>query len=66
MHIYELGVLRKYAEPLLQDVSKDDPEYGEAHRLLNFLSFFSVIRDDYLIVNNSILREFIGGSIFVQ
>ena len=66
VHIYELGVLRKYAEPLLQAVSKDDPEYGEAHRLLNFLSFFSVIRDDYLIVNNSILREFIGGSIFVQ
>jgi len=64
-HIYELSVLRKYAEPLLMEISRDRPEYAEAARMLNFIRFFDIIEDDSVIVNNSIIREFIGGSIFV-
>jgi len=66
VHIYELGVLKKYAEPMLKEVGEDRPEYSEAVRMLKFLSFFKTIEDDSLIVNNSILREFIGGSVFHQ
>jgi uridine kinase len=64
-HIYELAVLKKHAEPLLMEITREDPEYSEAYRMLNFLQFFDVIEDDHVIVNNSIIREFIGGSIFV-
>ncbi len=64
-HIYELSVLRKYAEPLLSEISRDQPEYAEAARMLNFIRFFEIIEDDSPIVNNSIIREFIGGSVFV-
>ena len=64
--IYELGVLKKYAKPLLESVSPEDEEYGDAERLLDFLMFFQTVDDDSAIVNNSILREFIGGSIFVD
>ena len=64
-HIYELAVLKKYAWPLLTDISPEAPEYGEAARMLRFLSFFEPIEDDSIIVNNSIMREFIGGSVFV-
>lgn len=63
--IYELAVLKKYAEPLLQAVSPEDEAYSEAVRLLKFLKFFTTIKDDSIIVNNSIIREFIGGSILV-
>ncbi|MBN7773704.1 nucleoside kinase [Clostridium aminobutyricum] len=65
VHLYELAVLKKYAEPLLKAITKDEPEYCEAVRLLKFLNFFEAIEDDSMIANNSILREFIGGSIFV-
>lgn len=65
VHIYELAVLKKYAEPLLEEIKREQPEYAEARRMLEFLSFFHVIEDDSVIVNNSIMREFIGGSIFV-
>ncbi|MEA4922386.1 MAG: nucleoside kinase [Eubacteriaceae bacterium] len=65
-HIYELGVLKKYAEPLLVSITQDEEEYSEAVRLLKFLDFFKVIKNDELITNDSILREFIGGSIFVE
>ena len=62
--IYELAVLKKYAVPLLQAVPR---EAGKAHmtaqRLLNMLYFVKEI-DDAVIPNNSILREFVGGSIF--
>ena len=61
--IYELSVLKQYAEPLLFGIRPDDPEYPEAKRLLKFLSYFQGI-DSNLVPNNSILREFIGGSIF--
>lgn len=64
-HIYELAVLKKYAEPLLLEITQDEPEYSEALRMLRFLMFFDKIEDDSIIVNNSIVREFIGGSIFV-
>lgn len=65
VHIYEIAVLKKYAEPLLKSIKKEEPEYAEAVRMLKFLRYFVAIDDDSAIVNNSILREFIGGSIFV-
>lgn len=65
VHLYEISVLKKYAEPLLREIKKEDVEYSEAKRLLKFLSFFEAIEDDSIIANNSILREFIGGSILV-
>ena len=65
VHLYEISVLKKYAEPLLKEITKSEPEYCEAQRLLEFLSFFETIEDDSMIVNNSIIREFIGGSILV-
>lgn len=65
-HIYEIGVLKKYAEPLLSDIKHDDPAYFEASRMLHFLRFFTAIEDDRAVPNDSILREFIGGSVFVE
>lgn len=65
-HVYEISVLKKYAQPLLEEIGPDMEEYAEARRMLKFLSFFKIIEDDSIIVNNSILREFIGGSIFVE
>ncbi|MGI6722311.1 MAG: nucleoside kinase [Anaerovoracaceae bacterium] len=65
-HIYELGVLKKYAVPLLQEITPDQEEYSEAVRMLQFLRFFRTIDADEMISNESILREFIGGSIFVD
>ncbi len=61
--IYELAVLKQYAEPLLFSIRPEDPEYLEAKRLLKFLNYFQGI-DSNLIPGNSILREFIGGSFF--
>lgn len=65
VHLYEICVLKKYAEPLLSNITRDMEEYGDAKRLLKFLGFFETIENDEVISNNSILREFIGGSIFV-
>lgn len=61
--IYEVGVLKTYVEPLLFNVSEDDPEYPEALRLINFLRNFLPIPSDE-VPANSVLREFIGGSCF--
>lgn len=61
--IYELGILKTYAEPLLFSVKEDDPMYNEAIRLINFLRNFLPIPSDY-IPKDSIIREFIGGSCF--
>ncbi len=61
--IYELAVLKQYAEPLLFQVPKDSPEYPEAKRLLKFLDYFLGI-DSNAIPGNSIIKEFIGGSCF--
>lgn len=63
--IYELAVLKKYAVPLLEAIGPDVPEYGEAHRLLNFLLHVRSMPDEP-IPPNSILREFIGNSWFVS
>ena len=61
--LYELGVLKRYAEPLIKSVSPDKPEYLEAQRLLKFLSYFSPVPDEE-IPPTSIMREFLGGSSF--
>jgi uridine kinase len=61
--VYELSVLKPYAEPLLFSVPKDAPEYQEAKRLLKFLDYFLTLPDNN-IPNDSILREFVGGSVF--
>lgn len=60
---YELAALRPYAEPVLHTVPEDSPVYGEARRLLSMLSFVPVLPSEN-IPNNSIIREFIGGSCF--
>ena len=64
--IYELAVLKKYAEPLLKRISYESDQYAEAQRMLRFLDFFVTIQDDSCIANNSIIREFIGGSIIAS
>lgn len=61
--IYELSVLKLYAEPLLYDIESDCIEYVEAKRLLKFLDFFLPVPAES-ISNTSILREFIGGGCF--
>ncbi len=61
--IYELAVLRKHAEPLLEQVPENCKEYREAYRLLKFLKYFYPISDSAL-PPNSLLREFLGGSSF--
>ena len=60
---YELGVLKVYAEPLLQSVDITSSSYEEANRLINFLRSFCPISSD-MVPNFSVLREFIGNSIF--
>lgn len=65
-YIYELAVLKKYAKPLLEKIQRDEKEYAEAQRMLSFLKFFRTIEDDSMISNNSILREFIGGSVLTK
>ena len=61
--IYELAVLKPYAEPLLYGIQKGEPEYFEARRLLKFLEYFLTIGSDDL-PNNSLVREFVGGGCF--
>lgn len=63
--IYEIGVLKTYVEPLLFSVPSDSQYYEEAKRLLNFLRLFLPIPSD-AIEKQSIVREFIGGSVFVD
>lgn len=62
--VYELAVLKKYAEPALEAIRADSAYYYEARRLLGFLSFFLSIEDETAIYTNSLLREFIGGCVF--
>jgi len=56
-------VLKQFAEPLLFNVSRDDPEYTEAQRLVKFLDSFLGVSSEH-VAYNSILREFIGGGCF--
>ena len=62
--LYELGVLKTFAEPILKVVPENMPEYAEAVRLLKFISYFLPISERE-IPPTSILREFLGGSSFV-
>lgn len=59
--VYELAVLKQYAQPLLFAIPKDSEEWLEAKRLLKFLDYFIGVSSED-IPKNSILREFIGGS----
>jgi uridine kinase len=61
--IYELAVLKLYAEPLLFSITKEEPEYAEAKRLLKFLDYFLGVPSES-IPSNSILREFVGNGCF--
>lgn len=61
--IYEICVLKKYAMPLLKAIDNTHPEYSEAKSLYEFLKYFEDISDEF-VPKNSLLREFIGGSIF--
>ncbi len=61
--VYELAVLKKYALPLLQEISENSPEYADAQRLVNLFKYIKEMDSD-LVPNDSLLREFIGGSIF--
>jgi uridine kinase len=59
--VFELGVLKKYAYPLLKAIDRGEKEYSDARRLLDLLDYFPEIPDS-IVPLNSILREFIGGS----
>ena len=61
--IYEMGILKVYAEPLLYSVPVTSKAYKEAKRLIDFLKIFYPIPSEW-VEKNSLLREFIGGSIF--
>ena len=63
--IYELCVLKKHAHPLLKEITNVSKEFSEAKNLYNLLNYFEDIPDE-LVPRNSLLREFIGGSIFEQ
>ena len=61
--IYELSVLKTFAMPLLKEIKEDSPVFSEAKRLYSMLSYFEPINKNQ-VPQNSLLREFIGGSIF--
>lgn len=61
--IYELSIIKQYAEPILFGIERDCKEYVEAKRLLKFLDYFLGFSSEF-VPKNSILREFIGGSCF--
>ena len=63
--VYELSVLKKYALKELDKIEKDSIVYEEAKRLKSFLGFFREVEKN-IVPENSILREFIGGSIFYK
>ncbi|MBP7175493.1 MAG: nucleoside kinase [Thermoclostridium sp.] len=63
--IYELGVLKKLAVPLLTAISPSQSQYSESRRLLEFLSYFLSIESDEIPIN-SIIKEFLGGSCFFR
>ena len=61
--IYEFAVMKPYAEQLLYGIPQDAPEYLEAKRMLKFFDYVLAIDQD-AIPRNSLLKEFVGGSIF--
>lgn len=64
--VYELSVLKKYAKPLLEEITRDNKAYIEANRLLKLLQYFVELEDISDIPLTSIIREFIGGSKIVD
>lgn len=62
--IYELAVLKDFVVPLLEQIDDTNPEYSDARRLIDMLQYFESVKEIDLIPNNSLLREFIGGSIY--
>lgn len=62
--LYEISVMRNYALPILKKVKKDSPMYIHAERIIGFLELFLPIEDTRQILGNSIIREFIGGSVY--
>lgn len=62
-HIYELAILKQYAEPLLFNIGRYEPEYAEARRLIKFLDYFLGVSSE-VVPTSSIIREFIGGGIY--
>ena len=63
--IYELAVLKDYALPLLKEIDNTVPEYSEAKKLISLLEYFESVPAEY-VPTNSLLREFLGGSIFYE
>ena len=61
--IYEQAVLKQFAEPILYSITRDEPEYYEAKRLLKFFDYFVGV-DTAMVPANSICREFVGGGCF--
>ena len=61
--IYELGVLKNEAMPLLEKITPDEPEYAEARRLIEILRYFEPIPKE-LVPSNSLIKEFLGGGDF--
>ena len=61
--VYELAVIKPYVQPLLFQITPEDPEYVEAKRLLKFLDYILPVPSED-INHNSLFREFIGGSCF--
>ena len=61
--VYEIGVLKKHAVPLLREISREHPRFSETQRMLLMLRYFEDIPDE-CVPDNSLLKEFIGGSIF--
>ena len=63
--IYEIAVLKDFAIPLLKEIDNSNPEYSEAKKLLSMLEYFNSVPSEF-VPSNSLLREFIGGSIFYE
>ena len=61
--VYEMCILKQYAEPLLFAIEPDQPQYTEARRLIRFMSSFLGVPSEH-VPANSLLREFVGGGCF--
>ena len=61
--VYEIGALKPVIMPLLKEITKEDPEFAEASRLINMLKYFEEIPKEF-VPNNSLLKEFLGGGDF--
>ena len=62
--LYEAALFKSLVKPLLEEITEDMDEYPEARRMLHFLQFFVELDDDSAVPNSSVIREFIGGSVF--